>query len=212
MQMKSKKRCVIISGSPEFQEMAIDPSDYLIACDDGFRHCLEWNLKPDLVVGDFDSFKGVIPEDIEQIRFKAEKDDTDTMLAAKLALEKGYQNIVMLGALGGRLDHTIANFAVAASIAQQRKLCTMHGKSDSVYLVFDREVIIPREDKAYLSVFAYSESVMVTYEGLKYPLYKKVLTNQFPLGVSNEFCEEQAKILVEEGMACIICSRELPKK
>ncbi len=208
MQFENKERCIIISGSPEFQDVEMMDTDYVIACDDGLSHCLNHAIKPSLVVGDFDSYQGVVPDDIEQVRVKAEKDDTDTMLASKIALEKGYKHIILLGALGGRLDHTIANLSTAAFIAEQQGICELIGENECIYMVRNSVVKIERNGFRYISVFSYSESVIVTYEGLKYPLQKKTLCNEFPLGVSNEFCEDLAVIKAESGTACIVCTKK----
>ncbi len=83
--------------------------DYLICADSGYRHCVQLGFSPQLVLGDFDSYAGVVQSDCELLRYPIEKDDTDTMLAVKQALQRGYERLLLVGMLGGRLDHTLAN-------------------------------------------------------------------------------------------------------
>ena len=85
-------------------------ADIIIAADKGLEHLSVLGLVPDIIVGDFDSYTGELPEtDAEMHRSVPEKDDTDTMLAVRIAIERGCTDIDLYGALGGRTDHTIAN-------------------------------------------------------------------------------------------------------
>jgi len=209
MSGQSKKRCIIISGSPEFKPIEITENDYVIACDDGLKHALKMQVKPDLVVGDFDSFVGEVPDGIKVLCVAAQKDDTDTMLAVKIGLEQGFMEFILLGVIGGRLDHTLANLATGAYIAEHGGRCSMVGLLEDIYMMMNQRIIIPRVDNCYVSVFAYSEQVTVTYSGLKYPLTNVTLQHTFPLGVSNEFSAEEAVIDSSGGIVCIIVSKNV---
>ena len=109
--------CYII-GAGECAPMDFDPgeTDLLIAADGGYRAVCDAGMRPDLIVGDFDSLGGV-PTDAPVIRCPVEKDDTDTMIAIKEGLARGYQRFQIYGGLGGRLDHTIANLHALAYLA-----------------------------------------------------------------------------------------------
>ena len=102
------KRCVIFGGGqigdPEQIKNLVRQEDYLICADSGYRHCVQLGFSPQLVLGDFDSYAGVVQSDCELLRYPIEKDDTDTMLAVKQALQRGYERLVLVGMLGGRLD------------------------------------------------------------------------------------------------------------
>ena len=93
-------------------------SDLIIAADGGYSTLTKLNIKPDLVVGDFDSL-GSIPENENVVKHPVKKDDTDTLLAVKIGLEKGYKTFIIYGAIGGRLDHTVATIQTAAFVAER---------------------------------------------------------------------------------------------
>ena len=105
------KKCVIFAGGDfeiaDFAER--DRGLFAICADGGYRHAESVGLKPDVFIGDFDSFDGLLPENIEVHRSVPEKDDTDTMLAVKYAIENNFNYIIIYGGLGGRFDHTFAN-------------------------------------------------------------------------------------------------------
>ena len=110
------KRCAIFAGGdmpkghPFDSEEFYDDFDFFICADSGFSHAERLGIKPDIIVGDFDSYGGELPEDSEIIRTVPEKDDTDTLMAVKKAIELGYTEISLFGALGGkRFEHSIAN-------------------------------------------------------------------------------------------------------
>ena len=112
-------RCVIIGAGPvdpEQKELLL-PGDYVIACDAGYRNAAALGVAPELIVGDFDS--APCPEAENLVVLPAEKDDTDTHYAARLAVEKGFDEALILGVLGGaRLDHSLA--AIAAALCAAR--------------------------------------------------------------------------------------------
>ena len=203
------KRCVIISGGPEFGHYEAKTGDFVIAADRGYEHALRAGLKPDLLVGDFDSFKGRLNPAIQIIRAPAMKDDTDTMLAVKEGLTRGYKDFLLLGALGGRLDHQLANLAACAYIAQEGGMCLLQGRSDCLYAFKNRRISLPQVEGVYVSVLAYTDLAKgVTLEGLRYSLKNADLTNRFPLGVSNEFAADRAYVEVKEGILFVILSSE----
>ena len=202
-----KNRCVIIAGSPVFSAAEITPGDYVIAADSGYRHALAAGITPDLLIGDFDSLQGLPEKDIEIIKAPAEKDDTDTMLAIKHALALGYQQFLLLGATGGRLDHQTANIAACAYIAEQGGSCKMQDSSNIIYVIKNSLLRLKKKENWSVSVFSYTEMAFgVTLAGLKYALNNATLTNTDPLGVSNEFAEDTATVEVKDGILLIILS------
>ena len=109
--MAVKMKCTIVSGAPEteleYMEKYFDNS-YIICADSGYRKCEKLGIKPDLVIGDFDSSDK--PNfDCETIALDVRKDDTDTFFCVKTAVKKGFDEIVILGGIGSRLDHTYSN-------------------------------------------------------------------------------------------------------
>ncbi len=200
--------CLIISGAPYcYIPPNVQKADFIIACDKGYIYAQRASLKPDLVIGDFDSFRGDIPPGIDIIRTVPEKDDTDTLMALKEALKRGYKKIVITGGLGGRLDHTIANLSLTAFAAQRGAMCCVIDKDHQAFAIKNKTCRIKRGKWANVSVFSMDrESKGVTLRGLKYPLTDAVVTNMFPIGVSNEFAEDTASISVKDGMLLIILS------
>ena len=110
-----KARCVIIGSAPvdeaerRFIGTQVSPEDFLVCADGGYETARRLGLKPDLLIGDLDSCTEDFPPDIEAVRLPVHKDDTDMMYSLKECLGRGYRDFLLLGATGGRLDHTVAN-------------------------------------------------------------------------------------------------------
>ena len=113
-------RCVIFGGGEiadlRYAQNLLREDDYIICADRGYAYCVSMGVVPDLVLGDFDSYNGSLPQNCELLRYPVEKDDTDTMLAVKEAIRRGYHEIMMLGMLGGRLDRKGTAASVAVSV------------------------------------------------------------------------------------------------
>lgn len=200
-------RCVIISGSPTCCEINLLPNDYVIACDKGYEHAKNLNITPNLIVGDFDSYSGDLDINIEVIRSSSEKDDTDTLLAVKYALAKGFKDFILVGATKGRLDHQMANISTCAFIAAQGGLCQMVDDETIIYAIKDTKLKLEKRSGYSVSVLSFTDiSSGVTLNGLKYPLNNVIVSNLFPIGVSNEFVDDYATIEVKSGILIIVLS------
>ena len=99
-----EKRCIIVSGGRPGPAPQPQPGDFVIACDRGYRYCAGLGLQPDLFIGDFDSYDGAVDPAVPVERLQPEKDDTDTGHAIRHALDQGYRTLILVCALGGRLD------------------------------------------------------------------------------------------------------------
>ena len=112
--------CYIVGACPP-GALCLAPGrpSLVIAADQGLRHLEAAGIAPDLIVGDFDSL-GTVPQGANVIRHPVEKDDTDMMLAVKTGLERGCRTFVLYGGLGGRLDHTYANFQTLTCPSRRR--------------------------------------------------------------------------------------------
>lgn len=200
--------CLIISGAPEcYFPVSFTKADFVIACDAGYIHAQRADIVPDVIIGDFDSYLGDLPGGVEIIRTKPEKDDTDTMMALKLAIRRGYRRIMLVGALGGRVDHMFANISLIAFAATKGADLQIVDGHHQIFAVRDGKRRVPRSSWRNLSVFAFdTECTGVTLRGVKYPLEGAVLTNTFALGVSNEFTEDIAEISVESGILIVVLS------
>ena len=201
-------KCVIFCAA-EFDTLAepIGPSDFILAADGGLRHLEKLNIRPQGILGDFDSL-GYVPRDARV--FPVEKDDTDSMLAARQGLQLGYREFLFYGALDGpRLDHTVANFQTLRFLADHGAAGYLAGKDYLVTVVKDGSLRFPQRAKGILSVFCLGPDAHgVTLKNLKYPLERGTLTAGFPLGVSNHFVGESAEITVERGSLLVLWDRE----
>ena len=104
-----KKLCAIISGGQSDDLAGIRDADFIIACDRGYAYAKEAGIRPDLLVGDFDSYRGALDKSVPVLDLPVEKDDTDTMAAVRWAVSEGFSELRLYCALGGRLDHLMGN-------------------------------------------------------------------------------------------------------
>ena len=180
------------------------PGDYVIAADRGYDSLMAFGVNPDLVVGDFDSL-GYAPQHPNVIQLPAEKDDTDMVYALRKGLELGYRRFVLLGGVGGRLEHTYANLQLLDYLTTQGAQGFLAGEKTVATALRGGAIEFPAAMSGYLSVFCNSGTASgVTLEGLKFPLENTELNGSFPLGVSNEFTGVPAKVQVKDGSLILI--------
>lgn len=180
------------------------PGDYVIAADRGYDSLMAFGVNPDLVVGDFDSL-GYAPQHPNVIQLPAEKDDTDMVYALRKGLELGYRRFVLLGGVGGRLEHTYANLQLLDFLTTQGAQGFLAGEKTVATALRGGTIEFPAAMSGYLSVFCNSGTASgVTLEGLKFPLENTELNGSFPLGVSNEFTGLPAKVQVKDGSLILI--------
>ena len=205
----------VIFCAAEFDELLepLSPADYLLAADGGLRHLDKLNLKPQGILGDFDSL-GYTPQGAEV--FPVEKDDTDAMLAARKGLELGWREFLFYGALDGpRLDHTVANFQTLQFLMDHDARGYLVGRDYLVTVIKNETISFPKEAEGILSLFCLgADAKGVTIRGLHYELESGVLTPGFPLGVSNHFTGKEATIQVTDGSLLVMWDRKngLPKR
>lgn len=206
------KRAVVFSAVPVESEMAayVQPGDFIVACDAGYRNAAKLGVRPDLIVGDFDSAPQ--PEtDRETIVLPHVKDDTDTQFAARWLVEHGYEEVTLLGALGGsRIEHMFANVSTGLFLAMHGiKTILADARSEMHYLLPGKELVLERKDWMYLSVFALGTPMTgVTLQGVYYPLENATLSElDYPLGTSNEFVEPVAHLQCTGGHGLVVLTR-----
>lgn len=202
------KSCWIYCGATtEHFNMRPPDNTFIIAADSGYRILKRLQILPDILLGDFDSLSEAIPDNCEIITAPTEKDDTDTMLAVKTALSRGYTDITIAASIGGRLDHTFANIQTLAYIAQNGGKGQLLGENDIVYFCNKGDYVFPKIDNMYFSLFAYTENTTISLSGTKYTLKNYCLSNNFPLGVSNEMLDTNTNLTVISGEAIVIFSK-----
>lgn len=199
------KKAILVGGGEFCKEKFLSTLEscknpFIIAVDSGYNYIKDL-CKVNMVVGDFDSL-GFVPHEDNIKQYNCEKDFTDMALAIEKAIMEGCDIIDIFGGLGGRTAHSIANFQICKAFCQQNKVITIFGQHERVHFVKDN-ITISGKIGSYVSVFAMDEAKGVSYQGLKYPLNDYYMHNAFPLGVSNEFAQNTAKISVEQGVLLV---------
>ena len=197
---------------------AIDPAritehpksgDLLIAADSGYENAVKLGASPTVLLGDFDSLGEEklqkIPNGIEILRVPAEKDRTDTQLAVDVALVRGAQEIVIIGGLGGRLDHALSNLAILEWLQARGVPAVINDGFNRARFVRNGGALIGRSAFTYLSLIAADPVVKgVSVKGCKYPLENAKLTRACQFAVSNEMTGNCALVEVRRGGIYII--------
>ncbi len=178
--------------------------DFYICCDSGLKHRERLGIVPDLIVGDFDSHEN--PHlDIETIILPCEKDDTDTVFAVKEALFRGFQDFLLVGVIGGRLDHTLGNVSLLLMLDAQGKTATALDDFSEMEIVSDRPAQI--EDRyPYFSILNISGTAQgITIKNAKYPLSEAEISCEYQYGISNEVLPGKiAVVTVNHGRLLLI--------
>lgn len=200
--------CLIISGGSFHPIKTTIEADYIIACDAGYDNAIRNNLIPDLIIGDFDSYNGNISEsagNIPVLSFPVRKDDSDTMLAVKYAYHHGYNKIVIACALGGRMDHTVANLQALNYIASKGIEGLLISDTENMYALHPGKHLFPRKPHRSLSLFATCGKVRgITITGSKYDVTDVTLLPTDPMGLSNDWVEDEITVSYAEGILLAI--------
>ena len=208
-------RCVIISACPVSPELtkALRPDDFIIACDAGYRNCAPLGCRPNIIVGDFDTAPCPEQQDDDIVVLPHVKDDTDTEYAAKLASEKGFDEVLLLGGLGGkRLEHTLANLCTGLGLEQRGVRATLLDEHSRITFVMPGETRrYPKENYFFFSVFPMEgRAEGVSERGSFYELTDAVLTAGYPLGVSNEYAEGSDCITISTQKGALVVVETVP--
>lgn len=202
-------RCIIISGSPDtdinFIKQTVEQNDYIICADNGYRFAKAAEITPNLIVGDFDSYLGELPDESEIVTLNPEKDDTDTAHCVELALKKGFDEIIILGACGGRLDHTLSNLSTLLYIENFGAKGALFSQNEKILMLKSGVHRFDNLCGKTFSLFPFGcKSVSVSYSGVKYPLNSFAVSCDTSLGVSNVFTSNTSEIIINDGNAIVI--------
>lgn len=201
-------KCIVFCAA-EFDALAqnLAQDDYIVAADGGLRHLQALSVQPHAILGDFDSL-GYVPQGAEV--FPVEKDDTDAMLAVRHGLSRGYREFWIYGGLDGqRLDHTVANYQTLQYLAEHGAMGYLIGRDYIVTVMKNESLVFPATAQGVLSLFCLgADAEGVSLQGLQYPLENGCLSSGFPLGVSNHFIGESARIAVENGSLLAMWDRK----
>lgn len=196
--------------APDMAQELAESADYIIAADGGQNRAREFGLQPDCVIGDFDST--TLNEDFDclYITYPAEKDLTDTEAALTHALEKGCRNVILLGGMGGRLDHTMGNIGLLDKYYSSfDHMEFIDGKNRMELLKNSGRTLKQDAQYKYFGLVSLNaEASGIDIRGAKYELTGASLERASTLGVSNEFSEDTVEIYVREGTLLIVRSAD----
>ncbi len=207
------RRCVIFGGAEisdyDHLRTYLKEDDFNIFCDSGLCHMEAMGLRPDLIIGDFDSHPD--PHlDTPTIVLPTAKDDTDTVYAVKEALRRGFDSFLLAGICGRRMDHTLANLSILLMLdSLGKEALAVDDYSEMEILSPGKEGKI-KDQWPYFSLVAFGcESAKVTIQNARYPLDHAVITCEDPYGISNEPLPGQtALVLVDSGRLLLVRVRE----
>ena len=180
---------------------------YVICADGGVRHVKKLGLKPDIIIGDMDSAE-IESVETATIRYPVRKDFTDGEITVDYALEKGFDDIIMIGFTGTRLDHTLTNIFLLEKISKAKKRGVIVDKHNKIYYA-ERENVISGSKGEIISIIPVSGDVLgITTEGLDYPLRDEKLEFGKSRGVSNVMTDDVCRITIKSGKALIMKTKD----
>lgn len=186
----------------------------VIAADGGLQHCMAAKRWPDLLVGDLDSARPAMVADARQAgvvvrEFDADKDQTDLELAFASAVEQSPDEIIVVGAFGGRIDHELANVGLITSrrwpcavrcVDGAREAWVLHGDARS-------RLELAKAPGTIITLLPWNgDATGVVTTGLRWPLMSETLPSGSPRGVSNECVASQQTVSLHAGSLLVLCS------
>lgn len=205
-------RAFVVASSPKSKEpvgLRPEPGDVVIAADGGANLCVSWGWPVDRIVGDMDSVRPGVADQLAAQgipfeRYPAEKDETDLEIALRVALEAGTAEVVITGALGARIDHTLGNLALLALPALAGVPVRIVDGGQTIWLVRDR-LIVQGEPGDILSLIPFGgDACGVSVSGVHWPLDRANFPVGPSLGISNRLTEVRAQIDVMTGALLVI--------
>ena len=183
-----------------------EKDDMVISADSGYLNAEKLGFNTDVLVGDFDSLgRENLPKGIKTVELPVEKDLTDTQVACNIAIESGTRQIIIIGGLDGRLDHTLSNLAILRYLSEAGIYSYITDGNNRVRYINSTNAIIGRSSFKYLSVIADDKVVKgVDIEGCKYPLKNAKIQREHQFAVSNEIVGNCALVSVKRGGLFII--------
>ena len=208
----ARRACIFCNGqlsNPAKVKQIAKDCDLLIAADGGAKYCVDIGLTPQVVIGDMDSVDSDMwkeNRDIEYIRYPEAKDKSDGELAVEYALEHGCEQVILIAATGGRLDHTLGNVALIASHPGQVAL--FNGTSTLIAVDKSEKCILHGHVGTRVSLIPYGLGPSkVRTNGLKYALRDECL-NSATHGLSNELCQTETCICVSNSILLVYIENE----
>lgn len=211
------KKCVIVaSGNIEnmnLHKKILEEADLIICADGGLKYLNEISIDPDIILGDFDSVDENLilkyrKKDIPIFDFPARKDATDSELAIDYAIKSQPKEVVMIGVLGSRLDHTLANMHMLKKFDKHNIKAMIVNNKNEIHFV-NKSIRINGKVGDLISIIPITSQVSgVNTSGLEYPLVNETLLFEASRGLSNVFLSEEAVIEIYDGEFFLIKSED----
>jgi len=206
-------KAFIYSGGDIYAENITEhpkSDDITIAADSGYKNALTLGENIQLIVGDMDSLdENIVPDKIEIIRLKPEKDMTDTQVAVEVAIERGADQIIIVGGIGCRLDHSLSTISILESLDLRHIQAYVTNGKNRVHFIRSTSYLLPKSSYKFFSLLATDEIIKgVDIEGGKYPLKNAKLKRNMQFAISNEITGNCALISVKKGGIYIIESND----
>lgn len=192
----------------------IKEKDLIVSADGGLRYIRSLSLTPKLVIGDLDSISQndieyLNDKNIKVLKFPTDKDQTDLEIALRELIERGYKDILVIGALGGRIDQTLANLSLMSSLSNDDIRVEFDDGQEHIMLVRNQQVISGKKGDTVSLFPQCSPAKGITISGLRYPLNDESLFPGQTRGISNEMIGEKAEINITTGTILCIHTRKM---
>jgi thiamine pyrophosphokinase len=210
------KRAVIFLHGDKPDEAVIkhyvQKDDVIITADGGTEYALEAGLLPDIVLGDFDSLSEKFQKRLKELQIKIlkypkEKDETDSELAIKYAMEKGYKKILLFAVFGSRVDHVLANLTMFANLQSKNTQISIIEGVQELWFVKDKLTLQGQKGEFISLIPLQTDVIGVKTKGLKWVLQNDTLLYGKTRGISNEFTGGTCEISVTEGTLLVVHTR-----
>ncbi len=205
-----KKITIFANGDFPSTDISISPNEMILAADGGARHCLKIGVRPQVVIGDFDSLSNeeiatLEAAEVQLIRYPVDKDETDLELTLDYSVTIGATEITLYGLLGGRWDMTFANILLLASPSYAHIFFRIINGNTIAYLLHGGEILNlhARPGALVSAIPLISPARGITYQGLEWPMENATLPWGTPKGVSNKMISTKAQISLEEGLLLV---------
>lgn len=196
--------CYIVGAGEFYGSFSPKSGDLVIAADGGFDTLLSIGITPDRILGDMDSVNAAA-DGIERIVYPVRKDETDSFLAYREGVRRGYSEFMLYGCTGGREDHTFANYALLVYAREAGHKMTLVGKCTHTIAIKNESVTLSGKPLSHLSLFAFGgDAFGVSISGAEYEAEGVTLTSSFPLGVSNRFGDKDVTVTVRNGSLLVM--------
>lgn len=209
-------RALIIGNGQEIDKGTIESIsyDYVICADGGLEKAKKYGIRPDIIIGDFDSVNSTLLKEYQDKipieKFPADKDYTDMELALEFAISKGYKDIVLTGASGSRLDHTMANVMLMERYYKEGIHITIIDNNNELQIITDHaDLTIDYKEGYFVSIIPLTESIEgLNLEGFKYNLNNVSVQRGSTLCISNQIAVSKGRITLRKGNAIVFISKD----